>query len=747
MKRFLLVLLTFVMLLGLTSCKATCEKDGHVDENTDGVCDVCGEMHVAHFDKDDNGYCDGCKAIIVNYNMPDAVAKILKNNLGKQISKVNSVKIKVEFDSTVTDERWYLEDNQIMHFFSTEVDKGVIDITVSRLGDFVNAKIECYQTEDYNSDDGGDEYSASYETGSTLYFINGKIYEEVKDGLYSEREVVTPQIMELFEKISNISLLNDEDKEAVVNALTKEVVTVLDLKDNKGSVSIDLKPTYDGFKEYVLSLDFDNTTLGMVVTDALQLVDPELTSEELIEIISRVGNLTVTEAYEEIDNYLTENYDTTIQGAYDKIVNDPDVVELIRYVIIERNEYDPENEKDLLKVDEVINAIQKVNVREIIENSEFSEATVYDVLCGFEILPFSLPGKLEDLTGALETLSALTITEFEEAADADVFSMVKEIVSQIEVDALSAKVDINFKNVLELDTINGVFVLDLTEKTKSKSIEDKYDVLRRKENIKFSIYDLSEEPIEIALPEGTGALNEEIFDSTYDGSYNGRNIRVEFSRARFISTGEYVFDIYLTSGDAYMHFSYIPAEVLLEDEIVVPFSYVTYSQNGVISYDENASFRFKISRDYTGNSIEILEFCNFREFTELEKKFEAMTKNNTANGYQLQDGIYDLYYSSGMYHVRFESDFDIAKIEFKLVYSENGDKIECEILSINVNSSHPLKRLDGTAYYGGCDDTETLKAYFNNDLTFEFAFDEETKTLMIVDYPVIAEEYRHNWAE
>ena len=117
MKKLLILILTLLMVFSLASCTGRCEKKGHKDKNTDGICDRCdahidGE-HNVHTDSDANGYCDGCNALYISYGDNNVVGKILRKSLEKQFEEAKSMNITLEYESEIKNNSWdsYYDDD------------------------------------------------------------------------------------------------------------------------------------------------------------------------------------------------------------------------------------------------------------------------------------------------------------------------------------------------------------------------------------------------------------------------------------------------------------------------------------------------------------------------------------------------------------------------------------------------------------------------------------------------------------
>ena len=753
MKKLLILILTLVMVFSLASCKSKCEKNGHIDEDANGVCDRCdevikkadGEVHLVHNDANNDGYCDGCNSLVLNYDMPDAVAKVLKSSLEKQIAATNSFKVELDLAVENSDERWTDEDGEPISYGDSETRATHVDITVSRTDVFLNAMIVVSETLTYSDFYGDDIYDDTTEESSTYYFIDGVWYIEASEEAYIAKSLSDLDISVVLEKLSEVQLISLEDREALLAELGTKLVKVINLKDSKGSVSLDLKEDFASFKEYFMALDLETATLGMLFDDALALIDPELKATDIIDVIERVGGMTVPEAYAEINAWLTEEYDTTIQGIYDTVVNNPEVEELIRYIIIETNGFDTDNDERMQDVDDLINTVKSFSIDDFIAQEHLAELTVYDFIASFEMLPFEFPDTLDDLVTGLRGALDITLATVDESTELYIFESIQTQLGYITLNEFGGKLDFNFTNVLELDSIEGAFKIDMRRDYPSDECEGKSDFAAIKVSVGLKIYGFSKDTVEIALAHG-GVIDNGLLESAYGDDFD------EFNTV--LSIGNYyhyddqmVVDIWLgihLSDGTWVDicYEYVPIEYLLDEDIVISSDYITYVNGAELIADSDSAL---VMKRISSNDITVLGVPELKEPSFLQTAIDSYSNGSNVYGITMDAVIAEIYSYSNGYDIYFNSEYGISSIDITAEYDAERDVLVCTIIGLSVDSQHPLSKLDGVGFYGYTDNPELIDAYFDGDPTFELYYDEDTNSILISEYPEINEKYRRNW--
>ena len=535
MKKILLLTVAMLVMLCLVACGGN-ECTEHVDEDLDGVCDVCEEAmpagdnegdneggdngeHTVHTDANADGICDGCNSIFINYDDSNAVGKILKSSLEKQINAAKSVKIEIGVKYSYKADVWYedatydeygdfVEFVPVNRVDDEKVDAKIVAV-VSKNGDNIDAKIDA-------TVDGVTE---------TIYIIGGLQYSEVADGVYSYETAIPDEFTTVLGKVADIDFASKADADEILNAFGAEVATVFNIKDNKGSVSVDLKPTADSLLSYAASINPKTTKVSEIINKALSIIDEELTVDAILAELERMSALTTTEALAELDAWLTENYDTTAQQIYNTIVNDDDVIATIEAFMIA-------TDLDKAEADQMIRSIKAFDIAAYLQQTEMGNTTLYDLVLSMMGAPEGAVPAAAELFKSVKDMLNMTVEKFEEATGVAIFSQIKGIGEYFSVGALNAKVDLNFKDVLVLDSVNAAFNIAYGTNAPSGYGEGKNNVTSLSLSVTAKIYDISDKAISIKLPSGTKTIDDELIDGYYygEGEYDYVETNINFAQ-------------------------------------------------------------------------------------------------------------------------------------------------------------------------------------------------------------------------
>ena len=269
MKKFLVLILVLSMMLGLVACKSVCEKNGHTDADT-------------------NGICDECQSTVVDYEKPSLVGAILKNNIEKQLSEIRSFKFEFSRETKVLNSEWrtrYVEGKGEVEveILSEETDTQNFEVWATKNGDSFDLKIVNNKRTAYSNTSSLGDFDDYADKNNTLsYVIDGYLYTEIEDGTFNKQKLPQNQLDEIFKKLASADILSKEKKDELLNALGAEIATVLNIRDNAGSVNVDLKDSANELISYITALDFETDTVGEVLDDALAVISKDLTTEILL---------------------------------------------------------------------------------------------------------------------------------------------------------------------------------------------------------------------------------------------------------------------------------------------------------------------------------------------------------------------------------------------------------------------------------------------------------------------------------
>lgn len=778
MKKLLVLILALAMVFSLVACKGDCEKKGHIDDDENGVCDRCeasltsseenpsadagnqnnnentenggnnsengAEGTHVHKDSDIDGKCDGCDAIVIDYTQPTVVGTVLVKSIEKQLQGLESFRIEFDLEKKLVYEYWFdvydddLEEYVLVNTIYTDVDINTYEIDVVKSGDNFNAKIvQTLKNDDTRVyDKYYDEENDVYEEITTSYIIDGYRYTEIADGLYAKELLDNSTFNDILSALTSVEL-PEERKTELLNALGAEIAFILDIKDGKGAVGVDLKDAANEILDYIIALDLDTDTVESVVNDVLKLVSNDLTAELLLIELERVSALTVDEALVELDTWLVANFDATLQDLFDAFAADPTCNEMFKQLLVSVNELDPEDPEIQAQLDNVVESMKTFNIAAYIEEAGIGSLTLYELLT--EATELDIPESAEEFFTTLRGVLALTLAELDENMDGRL-SMIKMMVESIRFEKLEATLDVNFKNALEIDSIEGYLGAIMT-RTQPSDYEGKNETTNSIITVSFKLFDLNDSDISVSIDENLDAIDEELINGYYEND-NGWVDLYYYTDEDGEVTVSYDGGYYDATNDAYFNFS---SEISLADalaDVVVLTNLTIFFDGEVIDVSDEAVIKMVI--DCESNTFELVEFPEIDLPSAAYFALQDLVYNTTWSEYSI-DGSNQIGGSGPEDVWVWFEDYNLVYVAFSVEEGTEENILIATIIGLCVDSQHPLKRLDGVGFYGATFDEATINAYFNGDPTFMIEFDPETGIFYFVDLPEIDEAYRDEW--
>lgn len=572
MKKILVLLLVLTCVLSLASCDLFKKPE---------------EEHTVHTDNNGDGFCDGCGGIVVDYDNPTAVGEALADAIETQFKETKSFKL--EFDLSVIAESvggdaHYNE--SVVHF--------IVEYSMGANG--VNAMITTKSGARISRNE-----EIEYYTENTNYIIDGYSYSDVGGDYYQKSEVAIPeQLVEAFKELGAIEFLTQEQKDELLTKLGVEMATVFNIRDYKGSYSVDGKPAVDKLLEYIDKLDPKTKTIENVLDDVLKQISSDLTTAKIINEAERFSGLTVEEALDELDAWLTKEHNTTLQGIYDSIVTDAQFIEAFKTIIIIGSEVEPDDEDFLKQFDEVLKQLQEFDIRKALEDAEVMDTVIYDFFA--DVLPKvpadsedpnseSVPISREELFATIRNFLSLTLEEFEEMIGTNLVDNLKQYASMITVNKINAKMDLNFTNILEIESVCGEANIDF-EIDASVMTGEAEDKARITVAIDFKLSEISSGERKIALPEDVLVLTTKFTSGSNTARISYYGLKID---------GVEVASVYFTIYDPELGRVEITA-------YEVPVVLLTSSQTSVSDYNMYAYSAYIES--YSGNFVFKLDHEN-----------------------------------------------------------------------------------------------------------------------------------------
>lgn len=491
-KKLLSLLLVFLMIFALVACD---DKDSDDDDDDDNGGNG-SSIITPGGDIGGNGGNGG------NGNVDKTEGLTLSNAFIEQFEAAKSVKADIDFALVASTDTWYFDGSQNQNDISYTDVKGDITITVAKNDSgLFDAKIDATLSERYNKTA---EYDVMPEQ-TILWFVDGVVYVYDEDlDAYMVTEVVTEEIKTQIEGVIAVLTkditITDDEKNAVLKELGFAVVSTFDIKDNKGSISVDYKAAYDKLAAYIKALDLENDTVRKVLDDALKLVDDELTSAKLVAELERVSNLTVNEALAEIDKYLTDNYDTTLQGIYDTIVNDARILTLLNNIDTMMGD------SEELVPNEIIAQLKAIKIADLVEEAGVADIKIIDVIMSFfsdgeEGVQPMAAAKEPTIFDQINAMLDMKLGEVETMMEMPIITMAKTYLDCIKVNEYNSKIDLNFEGTFVLKSIEGSMNVDFAVNMPSQDVQGKTDKIATDMSMTVKVYDISNTAVEITAPD------------------------------------------------------------------------------------------------------------------------------------------------------------------------------------------------------------------------------------------------------
>ena len=754
MKKLLVLILALVMVFSLASCKTKCEKKGHLDEDANSVCDRCDASlvaqtpHSVHTDTDANGSCDGCGALFISYGDNKVVGTLLRKSLEKQFKDVKSLKIELDFSTEESEVIWYsyydgeLEEDVYYSYHTEDVIVHNVELLINKTDSGYSAKIVDNSVESYTYffSDEDEVYTDTYEYTEIVYLIDGYRYTECDDELYIQ-EPLNTDLLAIIDKFANADLIADEERNELLDAIGAEVAAVLDIKEGKSSVSVDLLDRANSLIDYVTALDLETATLGDLINDALALVSEDLTAEDIVAELESYSALTVDEGFAKLDAWLTENHNTTFQGIYDSVVNNEDFVALFIEIAAASNEVDPEDEEFLGAMDELITTLRSFNMADFIAENEMGGETVYEFVNMWidnRLVP------MDELFTNVRALLATTVAELDEGDGR--LSYIQYMLGTLTVNEINAKLDATFKNALEISELTASVNVSFTVTTPGE-VDDKDDVREFSIKAGVRVYDISTSHVDISIEDDrttvAGALLSGYFYG--DGGYVYTSYGFDEDGEYYVGfDGEY-FD---AAHNTYISFASgeMPLATIFDDEIVISEMNIYWDGYEVIT--EPDAF-IKITLDPDTYSVTFLEISDVQlpEYSWLALDTVLSNDGDPSCGYTFV-GVERVSGDLNCAYIYFEESYPIRFVEFTAVENVDTNVILCRITAIGSRIGYDIYHPGfETSWLGGDYDEENINAYFGGDPTFLIQFDPDSGEFRIVEYPMIEDEYKANWPE
>lgn len=507
MKKLLILLLVLSMAFVFIACDKT---DDNVDNNGNNNGNNNNETPcTSHTDSNSDYKCDTCGVDVGSANP----GLSLSNAVLAQLEAAASMKVELDF-TFVLDETEWLNNGDGSYTEETDYADGIGKFTVilsKNANGGYNAKVDV-DAKTRETADG--EYTVLMQN-TLVYMVDNVLYTyDAESETYIVDDSSDESAEEIVEMLTALTAgveITEAEEAEFLKALGDSFIASFDMKNGKGSVSFNAKEDVTAAIAYIAALNLETDTVADVLNDILALVDKDLTITAIVTELQRISGLTVNAAIAELDAKLTQEYQTTLQGLYDKVVNDARFIALVTNATKLSMAESGMSETDIdAYVQQTIAGVKQFKISDFIAANEMGDALLYDLIASLVAAnmppvdngdgttsPATLPAK-DELFGMINAILGAKLGEFDEQIGKPIFTVLKETASGITFNELNGKLDVNFKNIFNLDSVYGEFNFDAVMKTPVTA--DKSNVNHIIITLKLNVSGISTLPVEIVVP-------------------------------------------------------------------------------------------------------------------------------------------------------------------------------------------------------------------------------------------------------
>lgn len=314
------------------------------------------------------------------------IANLLVSSLKDQIQQAKTISISASGEQKIVYSLWLDEEDTEPTTFYDE-SKTTVNATLSVTETSVNAKVLL------NVQSRESETDAFDQTNIAFYFIDGIAYSNAnaptENTYYKYEYTINPEVMETVESttlmLEEICAFISENVDIqlptirfndtlLVKAISSLVAESFTFDQSSVSLSYDYKPVWDTLQTYASEIDLENTTVREQLDKILTAIDENLNTALLVNELESLANVNAQEALNSIDSWLTENYETTLQGIFDAITDSQTFTTLFGYIA-------PSYGMNDIQADEMLANIQAWDLATYLSQIDgFSEMSLYDVV-------------------------------------------------------------------------------------------------------------------------------------------------------------------------------------------------------------------------------------------------------------------------------------------------------------------------------------------------------------------------------
>lgn len=343
-------------------------------------------------------------------------------------------------------------------------------------------------------------YDGETETATVnAYLINGYVFTEdfeTPNNYYSS-PLIPEESMDSIEDVSLIlqnameMVLEDVDLptidwKSLMDSITGFATETFSFTADSIKLEHDFAPAIQEMQSFIGEIN-PKQTIKAFLDANLAKIDASLSVDAILNEVESLANINARTALNQLDAWLTENYQTTLQGAWNSITASDKFVELFTY-ISSFTEMLPS------EVSEMLTAMQKFDINAYLTSIDgFDTMTLYDVALAM-MNPYE--EEYPSVSELREMLSQYLQMKVEDFIPVEFF----DIVEDIQVNTLSNAIEFGFDSSYSLTEFSNRFTADVSATVPSyrEGLTDTYKVYADLQQA----YTLSSVAFPIALPNG-----------------------------------------------------------------------------------------------------------------------------------------------------------------------------------------------------------------------------------------------------
>lgn len=329
------------------------------------------------------------------------------------------------------------------------------------------------------------------------YIIDGFGYTELEDNIFYKEPLFPDSTIDTLEEISlaveevlNTLLEGIElptiDPNELVSEVTKFASETLSFDANSMSLTYDFAPAVNAVFDYIGNLD-PKQTIEQTLNNTLALIDETLTVDAILDQVQNLASLNVQDTLDSLDAWLTEEYQTTLQGVWDSVTDSQDFIDLFIY-------FATQDGTTSIEANEYLTNVQNFDIATYLSYIEgFENMSIYDVIVSSMYASTEETPTIEDVRSLVDSYLSMKLEDIVPVTYLEQFK-------GIDVKELSAKAGIGFDSSYTLTEVSSKFVFDASM-TYPSEYANKTDSSSQYQSIEATA-SLSSVAFPIALPDG-----------------------------------------------------------------------------------------------------------------------------------------------------------------------------------------------------------------------------------------------------